>query len=149
MFDAAAGRSGIGREETVSELGLDLIAIVVAAVAAFAFGAVFYTALGKHWMDAADLTEDSVKKRSAVPFITSFVGLLIMGFVLSWHFGRQGSDVSAAVALHSSLVLWLGFIVTTMATNNAFRQSKAKLTVIDSLHWLGVIVIEALVISAF
>ena len=133
----------------MSGFGLDLIAVVVAAVAAFAFGAVFYTVLGRHWMDAAGLAEDSVKKRSAVPFITSFVALLVMGCVLSWHFGRQGSDVSTTFALHSSLILWLGFIVTTMATNNAFQQSKAKLTVIDSAHWLGVVVIEALVINAF
>ena len=130
-------------------LGFNIVAVAVAAVAGFAFGAVFYTALGKHWMDAAGLVEADVKKRSPAPFIISFVGLLIMGCVLSWHFSQQGGSVSAGYAIHSSLILWFGLIVTSTATNNAFQQAKPKLTVIDSLHWLGVLVIEGLVISAF
>lgn len=128
--------------------GINVIAVAAAAVASFGFGAVYYTALGKQWMSVSGLTEADVKKRSPRPFIISFVGLLVMACVLSWHFSRQGGDVSAGYAVHSSLILWLGLIVTSTATNNAFQDAKPKLTVIDSLHWLGVIVIQGLVISA-
>lgn len=129
--------------------GINLVAVALATVSGFAFGAAYYTALGRAWMDAAGLTEDDVKKRSPVPFIVSYIGLLIMACVLSWHFSSRGAEVSSGYAVHSALILWLGLVVTIMATNNIYRQARAKLTLIDSLHWLGVLVIQSLVISAF
>ncbi len=126
------------------------IAVVAAAMAGFAFGAVYYTALGKHWMDAASMTEADAKKRSPAPFIISFAGLLVTASVLAGHFVRHEPGLMSAVhAVESAVVLWIGFVVTTTATNNAFRQAKPKLTVIDSVHWLGVLVIQGLVINAF
>lgn len=131
--------------------GTNLIGVLLAAIAGFAFGAAYYTLLGKHWLDAIGKSEEEVKEtRSAVPFVTSFVSLVVMGLVLSWYFGQQDSQGMGSVqAIHSAVVLWLGFIVTSMATNNAFQDAKTKLTVLDSAHWLGVLVIEALIIARF
>ncbi len=130
---------------------INFIAAVVAAVAAFAFGAVYYTVLAKPWMDAVGTSEEEIKQtRSAVPFVTSFVSLLVMGCVISGHFAYHSDElITTGHALESAGVLWLGFIVTSMATNNAFQAAKAKLTILDSVHWLGVVVIQALVINAF
>jgi hypothetical protein len=38
----------------------------------------------------------------------------------------------------SALFMWLGFVITTVAVNNAFGQRKASLTVIDvaSTGWM-------------
>jgi hypothetical protein len=47
------------------------------------------------------------------------------------------------------LFLWLGFVVTTIAVNNGFAGRKPALTDIESLHWLGVLVVEGLIIGAF
>lgn len=125
------------------------VAVAAAAVAAFAFGAAYYTLLGKHWMDAAGLSADDLGRRSPAPFVTSFAGLLVMATVLSGvsKFGPDPMPVSHAI--QAVLVLWVGFVVTTIATNNAFQQARPKLTAIDSGHWLGVLVVQALVISAF
>ena len=130
---------------------INYLAVVLAAVAGFAFGALYYTLLGKAWMDAVGLTEEQVKKdRSKIPFITSFASLLVLALVLSWIFGQLGGDgLSAGRSVGTAVLLWLGLIVTSVATNNAFQGAKAKLTVLDSMHWLGVAVIQALVISAF
>lgn len=99
-------------------------------------------------MDAIGKSERDIKGKSAGPFVTSFASLLVIGFVLSWHFSQQGSDgMDTLRAVHSAAILWLGFIVTSMATNNAFQGAKAKLTVLDSAHWLGVLIIEALIVS--
>ena len=48
----------------------------------------------------------------------------------------------------SALFLWLGFVVTTIFVNNAYPGRKYILSVIDSIHWLGVLVIEGAVIGA-
>jgi len=130
--------------------GINFIGVLLGAIAGFAFGAAYYTLLGKHWLDAIGKSEEDVKGRSAVPFVTSFVSLLVMGCVLAGYFARQ--DPEAMNPLHavgSAATLWLGFVVTSMATNNAFQGAKAKLTVVDSMHWFGVLVIQALIISRF
>ena len=44
---------------------------------------------------------------------------------------------SVRAGLISAVVLWVGFVLTTMTVNNAFTMRKPTLTVIDSLHWLG------------
>ena len=130
--------------------GINLVGVLLGTVAGFAFGAIYYTLLGKHWLDAIGKSEEDVKGRSAGPFITSFVSLLVMGTVLAWHFDQQGSEgMSSLGAITSAVMLWLGFIVTSMATNNAFQGTKAKLTVLDSVHWLGVLVVQALIVVRF
>ena len=130
--------------------GINLVGVLLGTVAGFAFGAIYYTLLGKHWLDAIGKSEEDVKGRSAGPFITSFVSLLVMGTVLAWHFDQQGSEgMSSLGAITSAVILWLGFIVTSMATNNAFQGAKAKLTVLDSVHWLGVLVVQALIVVRF
>lgn len=130
--------------------GINLVGVLLGTVAGFAFGAIYYTLLGKHWLDAIGKSEEDVKGRSAGPFITSFVSLLVMGTVLAWHFDQQGSEgMSSVGAITSAVILWLGFIVTSMATNNAFQGAKAKLTVLDSVHWLGVLVVQALIVVRF
>ncbi len=130
--------------------GINFIGVLLGAIAGFAFGAAYYTLLGKHWLDAIGKSEEDVKGRSAVPFVTSFVSLLVMGCVLAGYFA--GQDPEAMNSLHavgSAATLWLGFVVTTIATNNAFQGTKAKLTVLDSMHWFGVLVVQALIISQF
>jgi Protein of unknown function (DUF1761) len=47
----------------------------------------------------------------------------------------------------SGLFMWVGFIATTVFVNNAYPGRKYSLSVIDSIHWLGVVVIEGAVIG--
>ena len=44
--------------------------------------------------------------------------------------------------------VWLGFVVTVLATNYGYQQMKPSLTLIDGLHWLGVLLIQGAVIGA-
>jgi len=41
----------------------------------------------------------------------------------------------------SALFCWFGFVLTTIATNNAFQGRRFMLTVIDGVGWLGAFVI--------
>lgn len=130
--------------------GINFIGVLLGAIAGFAFGAAYYTLLGKHWLDAIGKSEEDIKGRSAVPFVTSFVSLLVMGCVLAGYFaGQDPETMNSLHAVGSAATLWLGFVVTSMATNNAFQGAKAKLTVLDSTHWLGVLVVQALIIARF
>jgi hypothetical protein len=130
--------------------GINYLAVLIAAVAAFAWGAAYYTTLSKQWLAATGMTkEEMAGKRSPVPFIISFVTLLVMGWVLAGLIGHLGAgQVTAKNGIISGVFVWLGFVATTVFVNNAYPGRKYILSVIDSLHWLGVLVIEGAIIGA-
>jgi hypothetical protein len=130
--------------------GLNILAIVIAAVAGFAWGAVYYIGLSKQWLAAVGRTREEVHaKRSAAPFIVSIVGLIVMAWVLAGSIGHLGlGQVTLKNGIISGLFVWAGFVATTVFVNNAFGGRKYMLSVIDSIHWLGVLVIQGAVIGA-
>ena len=130
--------------------GLNYLAILIAAAAGFAFGAAYYTTLSGPWLAAIGMTKEQLAgKRSPAPFIVSIIALLIMAWVLAGTIGHLGpGQVTLKNGVISALFLWLGFVATTLSVNYAFGQRKPTLTVIDGVHWLGVLVIQGAIIGA-
>ena len=129
--------------------GLNYLAILLAALAAFGWGAIYYMTLSKQWLVAVGMTKEQMQSRSAAPFVISFIALIVMSWVLAGTLGHLGpGQVTVKNGIISGLFLWLGFIVTTVFVNNAYPGRKYSLSVIDSIHWLGVVVIEGAVIGA-
>jgi Protein of unknown function (DUF1761) len=128
-------------------------AIFAAAIASYAFGAIYYMALGKHWLKALGKTGDEVQKNSTwgpawAPFVIAFLGQLIMALIfanLLAHFAEGKVSIGAAVA--TAVFIWVAFIYVPIITNHAYGGSKPSLTVIDSLHWLGVVIIQGIVLA--
>jgi len=129
--------------------GLNYLAVLIAAVAAFAWGAAYYMTLSRQWLAAVGMTKEQLgEKRSPVPFAISFVALLVMGWVLAGTLGHLGpGQVTVKNGIISALFLWLGFVVTTVFVNNAYPGRKYALSVIDGIHWLGVLVIQGAIIG--
>jgi len=129
--------------------GMNYLAILLAALAAFGWGAAYYMTLSKQWLAAVGLSKEQLgDKRSPAPFIISFVALLVMGWVLAGTLGHLGpGQVTLKNGIISALFLWLGFVVTTIFVNNAYPGRKYSLSVIDSIHWLGVVVIQGAIIG--
>jgi hypothetical protein len=126
--------------------GMNYLAILVAAVAAYVFGAAYYMTLSKQWLAAVGLTQPN---RSAAPFIISFIALLVMAFVLAGSIGHLGpGNVSVKNGIISGIIVWAGFVATTVVVNNAYPGRKIMLSIIDGIHWLGVLVIQGAVIGA-
>ena len=126
--------------------GMNYVAILIAAVAGFAWGAAYYMTLSKQWLAAVGKVEPN---KSATPFIISFVALIVMAFVLSGAIGHLGpGNVTVKNGIISGVILWAGFIATTIFVNNAYPGRKYMLSVIDCIHWLGVVVIQGAIIGA-
>jgi hypothetical protein len=127
--------------------------ILIAAVASFAFGAAWYTALSRQWLAARGLSEAEAKAKtgsSPLPFVISSVALLIMAWMLAGilqHLARGGTAMSIRSGLISGFFLWLGFVITTMAVNHAFHGERRALTLIDGGHWLGVLLIQGAILG--
>jgi hypothetical protein len=130
--------------------GMNILAIGLAAVAGFAFGAVYYMSLSRQWLAAIGKTKEEISgKRAIAPFITSFVALVVMAWVLAGTLGHLGpGQVTLKNGVISALFVWVGFVATTVAVNNAFGGRKPMLSVIDGIHWLGVLVVQGAIIGA-
>ncbi len=127
--------------------GISYLAVLFAAAAGFAFGAFYYITLGARWMKALGKTkEEIVAAKSPVPFIIAIVAQLLMAYLLAGLIGHLGA-VTIENGMVSGLFIWVGFVITTMAVNYSFQGARPMLTVIDSLHWLGVLLLQGLIIG--
>src|SRR5262245_21043469 len=137
-------------------LSVNFIAIVVAAVASWVFGAAYYGGLGQKWVVALGTTREALMAQNAgksgaakaSPFVLSLFAELIMAFVL-WGIIFHVGTWSIRAGIISGVVCWLSFVLTTVATNNAYPGRKVMLTVIDTGHWLGVLAIMGAIIGGF
>jgi hypothetical protein len=86
-------------------------------------------------------------KPSPAPFVLSFVAELVMAWTLAGVIGHM-SQVTMRSAVVTAFLAWLGFVITTMLVNNAYARRQTALTAIDGGHWLGVLLIQGLVIGA-
>lgn len=127
---------------------VNLLSVVTGAVAAWLFGAVYYTMLGRHWIAAQGKTIETLKLENAgksalakaSPFVLSFIAELIMGVVIYGVLTHSGLW-SLRAGIITGAFCWVGFVLTTIAVNNAYSGRKIMLTVIDSVHWLAVLAI--------
>jgi Protein of unknown function (DUF1761) len=131
--------------------GLNLFAVVLAAVVSFMFGWLWYGVLFcGQWRAALGKTEEEMKVQGAspAPFIIAFIAQLIMAWVLAGVIGHLGpGEVTFKNGIISAFFLWLGFVITTLAVNHAFQGMKRSLTLIDGGHWLGVLLLQGGVIG--
>ena len=130
------------------------LSILVAAVAAWLFGGVYYTSLSKHWLAAQGKTLEQCKAEQAsktglakaAPFILVFVGEIIIAWALYGILAHM-SAFTLRGGVISALLVWFGFVVTTMTANNAFGGRKPMLTIIDGAAWLGAFVIIGAIVG--
>jgi len=71
-----------------------------------------------------------------------------MALMLAGIIGHLGVP-NVANGVISGALVWLGFVITTIAVNNAFQHKKPMLTVIDGGHWLAVLAVQGLVLGLF
>lgn len=136
---------------------INYLAIIVAALAGFGFGAVYYMSLAKPWMNATGWSaeEQAAKAKagmgaSKTPFVIAIIANLVMAWVLAGLISHLGpGQTTIRNGLISGVFCWLGFVITTQSVNYAFGGRKHALTLIDGGHWLGVLLIMGAVIGAF
>lgn len=122
------------------------LAVVVAAVAGFLVGWGWYAVFGKVWMQGLGKTKDQAMP--LVPLVIAGIACLVMAWMLAGLMGHLG-DISIRRGAISGAFVWVGFVLTTTATNQAFHGDKPVVTAIDAGHWLAVLVVMGAIIGAF
>ncbi|MFQ5437892.1 MAG: DUF1761 domain-containing protein [Paracoccaceae bacterium] len=130
---------------------MQYLGVIVAALGAYAFGAVWYIAVRKQWMEAAGV-EAGPDGRPAVGgkgayFVALISVILVAGMM------RHAFNMSSITEIDKGLVSGLGlgaFIATPwIATNYAFAGRSGKLSVIDGLYAIIGCGIIGLVLTLF
>jgi len=132
--------------------GLNLFAVVLAAVVSFMFGWLWYGILfPRQWTAAVGKTETDMKAQggpSPTPFVISFIALLVMAWVLGSIIQNLGpGEVTLRHGALTGALFWLGFVATTLVVNHTFQGAKPALTFLDGGHWLGVLLLQGGVIG--
>ena len=141
---------------SMSFAGINYLAVLIAAVAAWLIGAAYYGALAQPWLAAHGKTMDEVRQHQAaqgsaayIPYAVALICELAMAWVLAGVIGHLGAgQVTLRNGVISALFIWFGFMLTTMAVNNMFGMRKPMLTVIDAGHWLVAILAMGAIIGA-
>ena len=103
------------------------VSVLAAAAAAWVFGAVWYMVLSRQWLAAAGLREPG---RSALPFILSFVLMVVVAGMMRHTFATTGI-VTIGGGLVGGLGLGLFIAAPWVAINNLYQGKPAMLTAID------------------
>ncbi len=110
------------------------LSVIVAAIAGFAFGAVWYMTLSKPWMEASGIkvgNDGRPEGGSPVPFVLDFVAMLLVAGMMRHAFALAGI-MTFGKGLVSGLGIGLFFISPWIMINNAYGMRPFKLTVIDA-----------------
>ena len=132
--------------------GLNYMAVMVAAIASFIFGGIWYNLFSKQWMEALGMTPDKMPRdRGAIGlYVLAFVAQLVMAWMLAGvllHMAAGGLPTSLRTGLISAAFLWFGFVITTMVVNYSFHGARHVLAVLDGGHWLGVLLIQGAILG--
>lgn len=112
---------------------MGLLAVLLAAVAAWIFGAGWYMTMARPWMAAAGLKAGDIDRKNPAPFMLSFFALILVAGMMRHIFVMAGIDVPVK-AFWSGLGLGLFLVTPWIATNYMYAQRPIRLMLIDGTY---------------
>lgn len=112
---------------------MNVLGVVLAAAAAWVFGAIWYGVIGKKWMEASGLTEESIDRRNPAPYIVSFICTLLVAGMLR-HILVMGGIEGVGESVLTGLGLGLFVSSPWIVTNVMFAQRDKSLIWMDSAY---------------
>ena len=114
-------------------MGASLVTILVATIASWIFGAIWYGVIGKQWMAASGLTEETIDRKNPAPYIVSFLCTVIVAGMTRHVLASAGIEEVGKAALTG---FGLGLFIATpwIATNVMFSQRDKGLIWMDGVY---------------
>lgn len=131
---------------------VNIIAILVATVVSMAIGAGWYSTLAARWIAANGFSQDQIDAvnngGNPVIYVIAAACHFIMAYILSGVIYHAGG-FSLFNGVLSALLIWAGFVLTTMIVNHRFQMKPWSLTIIDAGHYLLVMVAQGAILGWF
>lgn len=113
---------------------MEYLSVLIAGVAGFMFGAVWYTVLADKWMAASGVALDEsgkpANRSDPVPYITSLLGAILVAGMMRHTFELSGID-TVGKGLVSGLGIGLFLVSPWIATFYSFGARPRSLILID------------------
>lgn len=127
---------------------MEFLSVIAAAVAAFAFGAVWYIAMSKPWMAASGVTEEQQRSGGPMPFVIGLIAMVLVAGMMRHLLGTAG-----VLTITGGAIAGFGigaFLITPwVAMNYGFALRKPALTVIDGVNSIVGCTVMGAVLNAF
>lgn len=130
---------------------MGILAVIVAAAAAWGFGAGYYMALAGPWVKASGIEVDEngrPKGSSPTPFILSAICMILVAGMMRHVFVMSGI-ASLGGGLVSGAGVGLFFIAPWIMINNAYGMRPFRLTLIDGGYAVAGCAIIGAVLALF
>lgn len=135
---------------------IDYLGVILASVAAFAVGALWYGPLfGGRWRLLMNFAEghmgahEGAATGQGMPTISAMANSFIVTLVLIWALNfllESFSVMNVAGAIALSLLVSIGFIATTMANSVFYERRSWGLYFINVSHYIVALAVAALVL---
>ena len=135
------------------QMAVNWLAIIVAAIAAFAIGALWYspTLFGRQWMAAHGHTPEklaAMQSSMGKTYTFSFVTYVIMAMVIALLMGLTGAG-TAIQGIVLAVLAWLGFGFTIGLNTNLYSDKPAAAFLIDAAYQLVHVIVMGAIIGAW
>ena len=139
----------------MESININILAVVIAVVANFIFGFLWYTPLfGKAW--AHEMGFDSNQKPKSSEMAKGMIFMLVGNFFLAWVLAHNmaaweyvpGEDMGPAVnAIYAAMFTWLGFFFPVDIGAVAWEKKSWKLFGINtSYHFLSLLIVAMILV---
>ena len=126
---------------------LNWLAIIAAAISAFALGSVWYSPLmfSKRWLKETGITEESAKESNmAKVFGLAFLLSLVASFFLAMFIGP---DAGGGFGVLAGFMAGTGWVLTFMGINYLFESKSFALFLINALYSVASLTIMGFIIG--
>jgi hypothetical protein len=126
----------------MNHLHFNHLAILVAALIQWILGALWYSLFfAKPWMALTGHTKGERPKGAVLSMISSFIGGLILSFVLAHVVGWSGATTFCWGAF-IGFICWLGFVAAPLYSETIYERRPIKLFAINTGYWLVALLIS-------
>lgn len=131
----------------------NIIGIILSVIAIMAIGMAWYSPslFGRQWIAMtpfAKMSKKEMQQKAKLGYSVSLVSSLIMAFIFNAILQTM-SIQSVGEACIYGLILWAGFVATTLANNYAFNQKPLKLFAIDAGYYLASFLATGALLASF
>jgi hypothetical protein len=132
---------------------VNYLAVLVAAVAVFVLGWLWYSPLlfFKPWMRLRGLDPEAAMKNAKMPggkLVIEFARCFVLAFVIARLMGLLGVT-SWLIAIHSGFMLWIGFPLILLTGSVLWDNVPWKVAAIHAGDWLVKLLVIPLIVIAW
>jgi uncharacterized protein DUF1761 len=133
---------------------VNILAVIVAAVATFILGAIWYSPIlfAKQWTQAHGYTPEKleeIRKRGVTrAYAVSVLCYLVMAYVFAL-LASYTQATSLAQGLWLGFLAWLGFAATIGLTANMFSEQPFAVWVIDTGYQLSYLLLMGVILAVW